>query len=107
MGKGGNGLEIGEEGVGIGVIGIIYEGGGKVRCDGGGLWLKGGNGVILRGGSEGFDWNEGIVCVLSQGGASGGFGEDRVEVIEDRWRERGVELMKVNEYMDAINGNYG
>ncbi|MGG0538219.1 glutamate-5-semialdehyde dehydrogenase [Priestia aryabhattai] len=102
MAKRPNGLQIGQQRVPIGVIGIIYEARPNVTCDAAGLCLKAGNAVILRGGSEAFYSNQAIVSVLSQAAASAGFPEHSVQLIEDTSRETALELMKLNEYIDVL-----
>ena len=97
-----NGLQIGQQRVPIGVIGIIYEARPNVTCDAAGLCLKAGNAVILRGGSEAFYSNQAIVSVLSQAAASAGLPEHSVQLIEDTSRETALELMKLNEYIDVL-----
>jgi len=102
MAKRPNGLQIGQQRVPIGVIGIIYEARPNVTCDAAGLCLKAGNAVILRGGSEAFYSNQAIVSVLSQAASSAGFPEHSVQLIEDTSRETALELMKLNEYIDVL-----
>ncbi|MGG2085683.1 glutamate-5-semialdehyde dehydrogenase [Priestia aryabhattai] len=102
MAKRPNGLQIGQQRVPIGVIGIIYEARPNVTCDAAGLCLKAGNAVILRGGSEAFYSNQAIVSVLSQAAASTGLPEHSVQLIEDTSRETALELMKLNEYIDVL-----
>ncbi|MEB2293766.1 glutamate-5-semialdehyde dehydrogenase [Priestia megaterium] len=97
-----NDLQIGQQRVPIGVIGIIYEARPNVTCDAAGLCLKAGNAVILRGGSEAFYSNQAIVSVLSQAAASAGLPEHSVQLIEDTSRETALELMKLNEYIDVL-----
>ncbi|GMG76709.1 MULTISPECIES: glutamate-5-semialdehyde dehydrogenase [Priestia] len=102
MAKRPNGLQIGQQRVPIGVIGIIYEARPNVTCDAAGLCLKAGNAVILRGGSEAFYSNQAIVSVLSQAAASAGLPEHSVQLIEDTSRETALDLMKLNEYIDVL-----
>ncbi|MBY0025950.1 glutamate-5-semialdehyde dehydrogenase [Priestia aryabhattai] len=102
MAKRPNGLQIGQQRVPIGVIGIIYEARPNVTCDAAGLCLKAGNAVILRGGSEAFYSNQAIISVLSQAAASAGLPEHSVQLIEDTSRETALELMKLNEYIDVL-----
>ena len=52
-----NGLRVGKMRVPLGVIGIIYEARPNVTVDAAGLCLKAGNAVVMRGGSEGFEFN--------------------------------------------------
>ncbi len=61
-----NGLQIGQQSVPLGVVGIIYEARPNVTCDAAGLCLKSGNAAILRGGSEAIYSNIAIVNILSK-----------------------------------------
>ncbi|HBF37701.1 MAG TPA: gamma-glutamyl-phosphate reductase, partial [Firmicutes bacterium] len=56
-----NGLEIGQQRVPLGVVGIIYEARPNVTVDAAGLCLKAGNAVILKGGSEALNSNRILV----------------------------------------------
>src|SRR5271163_2841168 len=66
-----NGLQLREQRVPLGVIGIIYEGRPNVTVDAFGLALKSGNAVLLRGSSSAAHSNQALVDVLRpRGGAS-------------------------------------
>ncbi|MDP4094852.1 MAG: glutamate-5-semialdehyde dehydrogenase [Bacillota bacterium] len=97
-----NELQIGQQRVPIGVIGIIYEARPNVTADAAGLCLKSGNAVILRGGSEAINSNKAIVAVIGEALKESGLPEGTVQLIEDTRRETVVEMMKLNKYIDVL-----
>ncbi len=97
-----NGLQIGQQRVPIGVIGMVYEARPNVTTDAAGLCLKSGNAVILRGGSEAINSNKAIVKVISEALAGTDVPEDAVQLVEDTSRETATELMKLNKYVDLL-----
>lgn len=97
-----NGLQIGQQRVPIGVIGIIYEARPNVTIDVAGLCLKTGNAVILRGGSEAINSNKAIVAVINEALNKAGFPEGAVQLIEDTTRETAAEMMKLNKYINVL-----
>ncbi|MFP7736884.1 glutamate-5-semialdehyde dehydrogenase [Priestia aryabhattai] len=97
-----NGLQIGQQRVPLGVIGIIYEARPNVTCDAVGLCLKTGNAVILRGGSEAIHSNKAIVHILSKAIADTNLPLGSIQLIEDTRRETALSLMKLNEYIDVL-----
>lgn len=97
-----NGLQIGQQRVPLGVIGIIYEARPNVTVDAAALCLKTGNAVILRGGSEAINSNKVIVEVINEALSLAGFPEGSVQLIEDTNRETAVEMMKLNKYIDVL-----
>ena len=97
-----NGLQIGQQRVAMGTIGIIYESRPNVTCDAAGLCLKTGNTVILRGGSDAIHSNKAIVKVLSKAVSESGLPKDSIQLIEDTSREVALEMMKLNDYIDVL-----
>ncbi|MGL5379042.1 glutamate-5-semialdehyde dehydrogenase, partial [Clostridium sp.] len=97
-----NGLQIGQQRVSMGVIGIIYEARPNVTCDAAGLCLKTGNAVILRGGSEAINSNKAIVKVLAKAIEESGLPKNSIQLIEDTSREVALEMMRLNEYIDVL-----
>jgi glutamate-5-semialdehyde dehydrogenase len=97
-----NGLEIGQQRVPLGVIGIIYEARPNVTVDAVGLCFKTGNAVILKGGSEAFHSNQALVKILRQALGELGEPEDAVIMVERTEREATVALMKLNRYVDVL-----
>ncbi|MBB6716543.1 glutamate-5-semialdehyde dehydrogenase [Clostridium gasigenes] len=97
-----NGLQIGQQRVSMGTIGIIYEARPNVTCDAAGLCLKTGNTVILRGGSEAINSNTAIVKVLSKAVEDAGLPKDSIQLVENTSREVALEMMKLNDYIDVL-----
>ncbi|MGL4772380.1 MAG: glutamate-5-semialdehyde dehydrogenase [Clostridium sp.] len=97
-----NGLQIGQQRVPMGVIGIIYEARPNVTCDAAGLCLKTGNAVILRGGSEAINSNKAIVKVLAEAVKNAGLSEYSIQLVEDTSREVAQEMMRLNDYIDVL-----
>ena len=97
-----NGLQIGQQRVAMGTIGIIYESRPNVTCDAAGLCLKTGNTVILRGGSDAIHSNKAIVKVLSKAVEESGLPKDSIQLVEDTSREVALEMMKLNDYIDVL-----
>ncbi|AYE34373.1 glutamate-5-semialdehyde dehydrogenase [Clostridium septicum] len=97
-----NGLQIGQQRVAMGVIGIIYEARPNVTCDAAGLCLKTGNAVILRGGSEAINSNKAIVKVLSEAVEEVGLPKNSVQLVENTSREVATQMMKLNDYIDVL-----
>ena len=97
-----NGLNIGQKVVPLGVVGIIYESRPNVTADAFGLCFKTGNAVILRGGSDAIHSNKAIVKVIREGLTKAGCTPDAIQLIEDTSREKVVELMRMNRYIDVL-----
>ncbi len=97
-----NGLSVRQVRVPIGVIGIIYEARPNVTADAAGLCLKAGNACILRGGSEAANSNEAIARIMDEAARAAGVPVGTISFIESTSRESAWELMKLNEYVDAL-----
>jgi glutamate-5-semialdehyde dehydrogenase len=97
-----NGLEIGQQRVPLGVVGIIYEARPNVTVDAAGLTLKTGNAVILKGGSEALHSNQALVGTLRKALADLELPEDAVILVERTEREAATALMKLNQYLDVL-----
>jgi glutamate-5-semialdehyde dehydrogenase len=97
-----NGLEIGQQRVPLGVVGIIYEARPNVTVDAVGLCLKTGNVVILKGGSEALHSNICLVRLLREALAESGLPEDAVQLVERTEREAAAALMRLNQYLDVL-----
>lgn len=95
-------LQIGQQRVPLGVIGIIYESRPNVTLDAAVLCLKTGNATILRGGSEAINSNKAIVKVIGDALEEVGFPRSSVQLIEDTSREVAREMMKLNKYIDVL-----
>lgn len=97
-----NGLQIGQQRVPIGVIGIIYEARPNVTVDAAALCLKAGNAVILRGGSEAVNSNKAIVAAIREALEEAGMPEGSVQLVQDTGRETVNKMMKLNQYIDVL-----
>jgi len=97
-----NGLRIHQRRVPFGVIGVIYESRPNVTVDVAALCLKTGNAVILRGGKETVRSNAALVAAITGALEDKGLPIDAVQVITDPSRERMLELLKLDQYVDMI-----
>lgn len=97
-----NGLEIRQVRVPIGVIGIIYEARPNVTADAAGLCLKAGNACILRGGSEAINSNKAVARIMAEAAEAAGVPANSILLVESTDREAARELMRMNEYVDAL-----
>ncbi len=97
-----NGLEILKKRVPLGVIAIIYESRPNVTLDAFGLCFKTGNAVILRGGKDAINTNIAIAKVIRNVLKESKISEDCVYLIEDTSREKSLELMRLNKYVDVL-----
>ncbi len=95
-------IEIVQQRVPIGVIGIIYEARPNVTADAAGICLKCGNAVMLRGGSDAINSNLAVAAALRHGLARAGLPEDSVQVLADTSRETAAAMMTLNEYIDVL-----
>ena len=97
-----NGLEYKKIRFPFGVIGVIYEARPNVTSDVGGLCLKSGNASILRGSSYCLDSNKAVLKSLKEGLSSSGLSPSSIQLLEDTSREKGIELMKLTEFVDLL-----
>jgi glutamate-5-semialdehyde dehydrogenase len=97
-----NGLEIGQQRVPLGVVGIIYEARPNVTVDAVGLCLKTGNVVVLKGGSEAIHSNRMLVQILRKVLVDYDLPEDAVQLIDSTEREVTVAFMRLNQYIDVL-----
>jgi glutamate-5-semialdehyde dehydrogenase len=81
-----NGLQIRQQRVPLGVVGMVYEGRPNVTVDAFGLTLKSGNAVLLRGSSSAARSNEALVTALRGALVAEGLPADAVQLLpsEDR-----------------------
>ena len=97
-----NGLQVGEQRVPIGVVGMIYEARPNVTADCFGLCFKSGNSCILRGGSEAFNSNLALVAVLQNKLQELGHPKTLLQYISDPSREVAKQFMGLREYVDVL-----
>lgn len=97
-----SGIQVSQRRVPLGVLGVIYESRPNVTVDTATLALMSGNAVILRGGKETVHSNAALEDAIHAGLKSQGMPADAVQVIRDPDRARMLELLKLDEYVDAI-----
>ncbi|TGD20946.1 glutamate-5-semialdehyde dehydrogenase, partial [Companilactobacillus suantsaicola] len=96
------GLDITQERVPLGVIGMIYEARPNVTVDAAGLCFKAGNAVILRGGKEAINSNIALSETLRQALKKVGITEDAVQLIDDVSHETAQKMMELSHYIDVL-----
>ncbi len=97
-----NGMTVMKRRVPLGVLGVIYEARPNVTVDVAALCVKSGNAVILRGGRETARSNAVLVRVIGEALLAGGLPAEAVQVITDPDRARMLELLKLDDLIDAI-----
>ena len=97
-----NGLEVMKRRIPLGVLGVIYEARPNVTVDVAALALKSGNAVILRGGRETLRSNAALAEVIAGAIAAQGLPAACVQVITDPDRARMLELLRLDDLVDAI-----
>ena len=97
-----NGLKVSRRRVPLGVLGVIYEARPNVTVDVATLAVKSGNAVILRGGKETRRSNAVLVRLIGEALAQHGIPEAAVQVISDPDRARLLELLRLDDLVDAI-----
>jgi glutamate-5-semialdehyde dehydrogenase len=97
-----NGLQLREQRVPLGVIGIIYEGRPNVTVDAFGLALKSGNAVLLRGSSSAAHSNQALVDVLRASLISEDLPADAVQLISAADRSTVTHLIQARGLVDVV-----
>ncbi|MDR4932413.1 glutamate-5-semialdehyde dehydrogenase [Companilactobacillus paralimentarius] len=97
-----SGLDITQERVPLGVIGMIYEARPNVTVDAAGLCFKAGNAVILRGGKEAINSNIALSETLRHALQKVGINQDAVQLIDDVSHETAQKMMELNQYIDVL-----
>lgn len=97
-----SGLDITQERVPLGVIGMIYEARPNVTVDAAGLCFKAGNAVILRGGKEAINSNIALSETLRHALQKIGINQDAVQLIDDVSHETAQKMMELNQYIDVL-----
>lgn len=96
------GLQIVQQRVPLGVVGIIYEARPNVTADAAALCFKSGNAVILRGGKEAIQTNLQIGKILQAALKELDLPAEAIQVIEDTSHETANKLMQLTEYVDVL-----
>jgi glutamate-5-semialdehyde dehydrogenase len=97
-----NGLQLREQRVPLGVIGIIYEGRPNVTVDAFGLALKSGNAVLLRGSSSASKSNQALVDALRSSLASEDLPADAVQLLSADDRSTVTHLIQARGLIDVV-----
>jgi glutamate-5-semialdehyde dehydrogenase len=97
-----NGLQLREQRVPLGVVGMIYEGRPNVTVDAFGLALKSGNAVLLRGSSSAAKSNQALVDVLRASLASEDLPADAVQLLSASDRSTVTHLIQARGLVDVV-----
>jgi glutamate-5-semialdehyde dehydrogenase len=97
-----NGLQLRQQRVPLGVIGIVYEGRPNVTVDAFGLTLKSGNAVLLRGSSSAARSNEALVAVLRSALRAEGLPPDAVQLVSSADRASVTHLIQARGLVDVV-----
>jgi glutamate-5-semialdehyde dehydrogenase len=97
-----NGLQIRQQRVPLGVVGIVYEGRPNVTVDAFGLTLKSGNAVLLRGSSSAARSNAALVKALRDGLAIENRNTDAVQLLPSDDRASVTHLIQARGLVDVV-----
>jgi glutamate-5-semialdehyde dehydrogenase len=97
-----NGLQLRQQRVPLGVVGMVYEGRPNVTVDAFGLTLKSGNAVLLRGSSSAARSNEALVAVLRTALTAEGLPADAVQLLPSSDRATVTHLIQARGLVDVV-----
>jgi glutamate-5-semialdehyde dehydrogenase len=97
-----NGLQLRQQRVPLGVVGVIYEGRPNVTVDAFGLALKSGNAVLLRGSSSAAKSNQALVDVLRAALVSEDLPADAVQLLSAADRSTVTHLVQARGLVDVV-----
>ena len=97
-----NGLQLRQQRVPLGVVGIVYEGRPNVTVDAFGLTLKSGNAVLLRGSSSAAQSNAALVTTLRGALAGEGLEPDAVQLLPSADRASVTHLIQARGLVDVV-----
>ena len=97
-----NGLQIRQQRVPLGVVGMVYESRPNVTVDAFGLALKSGNAALLRGSSSAARSNEALVVALRSALAAEGLPEDAVQLLPSEDRASVTHLIQARGLVDVV-----
>jgi glutamate-5-semialdehyde dehydrogenase len=97
-----NGLELRQQRVPLGVVGIVYEGRPNVTVDAFGLTLKSGNAVLLRGSSSAARSNAALVKALRDALAIENRNVDAVQLLPSKDRASVTHLIQARGLVDVV-----
>lgn len=97
-----NGLQLRQQRVPLGVVGIVYEGRPNVTVDAFGLTLKSGNAVLLRGSSSAAQSNDALVTALRGAMTDEGLDPDCVQLLPSADRASVTHLIQARGLVDVV-----
>jgi glutamate-5-semialdehyde dehydrogenase len=97
-----NGLQLRQQRVPLGVVGIVYEGRPNVTVDAFGLTLKSGNAVLLRGSSSAARSNAALVTALRGALLGEGLEPDAVQLLPSEDRASVTHLIQARGLVDVV-----
>ncbi len=97
-----NGLQVRQQRVPLGVVGMVYEGRPNVTVDAFGLTMKSGNAVLLRGSSSAVNSNAELVAVLRAALLAEGLPEDAVQLLPSADRSSVTHLIQARGLVDVV-----
>jgi glutamate-5-semialdehyde dehydrogenase len=97
-----NGLQLRQQRVPLGVVGMVYEGRPNVTVDAFGLALKSGNAALLRGSSSTAKSNTALVQVLRQALVSEDLPADAVQLLDSSDRASVTHLIQARGLVDVV-----
>jgi glutamate-5-semialdehyde dehydrogenase len=97
-----NGLQLRQQRVPLGVVGIVYEGRPNVTVDAFGLTLKSGNAVLLRGSSSAARSNAELVLTLRGALTGEGLPADAVQLLPSDDRASVTHLIQARGLVDVV-----
>lgn len=97
-----NGLQVRQQRVPLGVVGMVYEGRPNVTVDAFGLTLKSGNAALLRGSSSAAHSNTELVTVLRGALRGEGMPEDAVQLLPSSDRSSVTHLIQARGLVDVV-----
>ncbi len=97
-----NGLQLRQQRVPLGVVGIVYEGRPNVTVDAFGLTLKSGNAVLLRGSSSAAQSNAALVTTLRGAMVGEGLEPDAAQLLPSADRASVTHLIQARGLVDVV-----
>ncbi|MGV9800254.1 glutamate-5-semialdehyde dehydrogenase [Mycobacterium sp. NPDC003449] len=97
-----NGLQLRQQRVPLGVVGMVYEGRPNVTVDAFGLTLKSGNAALLRGSSSAVRSNEALVEALRAALVAEGLPADAVQLLASHDRASVTHLIQARGLVDVV-----
>ncbi len=97
-----NGLEVRQQRVPFGVVGIVYEARPNVTVDAAGLCLKSGNVALLRGSGSAYRSNAALVAVLREAAEKVGLPADVVNLVPGVDRASVKAMLRLRGLLDVV-----